>query len=76
MKKDLRKQAYQDIVDQYDLGMITANEVINAFVAAVDEPTANTPKVNPVAAAVVQERERLLSDLAGKCAQMLELMAK
>ena len=72
----MKKEELKTMLENYDLGITPASEIIDTFISINDAPTMNTPQVNDISSAVVQEREKLLAPLANRCAQLLELLAK
>lgn len=64
-----------DMLESFDLGLVSAEEIIDFFTFVNDKTTPNN-KVNEISAAVEQEKEKLLHPLAEKCAQMLELLVR
>lgn len=60
----------KDMLDSYDMGMITANQIIDTFIGMLDE----NGKINDVQYRIVQKRDKLVKPLADAIATMLEAM--
>lgn len=69
----MKNKDIKDMLAQYDMGLTSANEIIELFLSINDETTPSN-KVNAISAAVNQERDRLLAPLGNKCAMLLQMI--
>lgn len=61
------KKEIKDMLDNYDMGFISPNQIIDTFVSMLD----NYGKINDVQYKVEQKRDELVRPLADSIAQML-----
>lgn len=60
----------QDMLQNYDMGLVTSNEIIDTFVSMLDV----NGKINDVQYKIVRKRDKLVKPLADAIATMLEAM--
>lgn len=66
----MKTKEIKEMLSQYDMGFVTANEIVEYFINATDVQG----KTNDLQLAVVRKRDELVRPLADKIAELLEIL--